>query len=397
MGLCDGGEQGERRMTREKKLVCCVFIDGFGWELFKRHSFLDDILVEKTPMETIFGYSSTCDPTILTGVLPREHGHFAFFAYDPQNSPFKHYKIFGLLPKSLMSRGRVRGKFSQIMKRVHGFTGYFQLYNSPFRYLHLFNYTEQRNIFEPGGINGGQPTIFDYLRDNDIPYCRPEGYNEAESIAEVAKAIEKRAISFAYLFLGRLDGLLHQYGTQADEVTKHIAWYDAQLRSVYEKAREAYEEVQLFVFSDHGMTDIRRVSGVMGRIDQLGLVFGEDYAAFFDSTMARFWFLKDGVCERVTAALEQEPHGHIMSEVELASYGCDFPGQTYGELFFLMDPGVLICPSHMGAKPLAGMHGYTPTDKDATASFMSNITLDPMPKRLDDLYSLMHGQVAGES
>ncbi|MFC1735271.1 alkaline phosphatase family protein [Candidatus Hydrogenedentota bacterium] len=380
-------------MRNGRSLTLCVFIDALGWELVKRYSFLDDILVKKTPLETIFGYSSTCDPTILTGKMPREHNHFAFFTYDPERSPFKRYKYFSLLPRFVMERGRVRAKFSQIMKRVHGFTGYFQLYNMPFRDIHLFDYTERNNIFEPGGINGGQPTVFDHLREKKIPFCRPEGYNEAESIAEVERAIDTRGILFAYLFLGRLDALLHQHGTHASEVTEHMAWYETQIRTLYEKACREYEEVRLFLFSDHGMTDITEVCDVMGRIDRLGFTFGEDYAAVYDSTMARFWFLKDGVRERVTEALSQEPLGHIMDNSELVSYGCDFAGQKYGELFLLMNPGVLICPSHMGVKSLAGMHGFTPGDKDSTAVFMTNVNLDSTPKRLDDLYTLMRNEM----
>ena len=57
-----------------------------------------------------------------------------------------------------------------------------------------------------------------------------------------------------------------------------------------------------------------------------------------------------------------------------------------------MNPGVLICPSHMGVKPLAGMHGYAPTDKDSTAAFMTNVPIEPMPKRLADLYTLMRNE-----
>tara|TARA_R110001592_G_scaffold86582_7_gene255623 strand:- start:619 stop:1803 length:1185 start_codon:yes stop_codon:yes gene_type:complete len=379
-----------------KRLTLCVFVDALGWEVLQRHSFLEKIAVEKRALNTVFGYSSTCDPTILTGKLPREHGHFAFFAYDPENSPFKRYRIFGLLPKSIMNRGRVRGRFSRIMKRVHGFTGYFQLYNMHFDKIHLFNYTEQKNIFEQGGINGGQTTLFDYLRDNQIPYCRPEGYNEPESVAEMGAAIREGAIQFGYLFLGRLDALLHQYGTGAQEVSDHIAWYDREITKLYALACEHYDEVELFLFSDHGMTDITEVCDVMGRIEGLGLTFGEDYAAAYDSTMARFWFLKDGVRAIVEAALKEEPLGHIMGDEELAEYGCDFPGDTYGELFFLMKPGVLICPSHMGVKPLAGMHGFAPGDKDSTASFVSNIKLSKAPDGLDDLYDVMLSSVTGE-
>lgn len=376
-----------------RRLTLCVFIDALGWEILQRHPFLDDILVHKQPLDTIFGYSSTCDPTIITGKMPREHGHFAFFAYDPKSSPFGWYKYFALLPKFLMERGRVRAKFSQIMKKVHGFTGYFQLYNMPFKTLHLFNYTEQANIFEPGGINGGQETLFDELREKSVPFCRPAGFVEEESIAEAASAIETGDVPFVFLFLGRLDALLHEHGTASPIVSKHIAWYEEQVRALYDAGTENHDEVHLYLFSDHGMTDIQEVCDVKGRIEALGLQFGVDYAAAYDSTMARFWFLKPGARDAIEAALADEPRGRVLTDDELAAYGADFPGQAYGELFFLMNPGVLLCPSHMGVKPLAGMHGFAPEDKDSTASFMANIAIDPAPRRLEDLYSLMRRDI----
>ncbi|MBI2951474.1 hypothetical protein HYY27_05230, partial [bacterium] len=60
-----------------RKLALFVFIDAFGWEILRRRPFLDDLLKVKAPLTTVLGYSSTCDPTILTGRLPREHGHFS--------------------------------------------------------------------------------------------------------------------------------------------------------------------------------------------------------------------------------------------------------------------------------------------------------------------------------
>jgi hypothetical protein len=109
--------------------------------------------------------------------------------------------------------------------------------------------------------------------------------------------------------------------------------------------------------------------------------------------MARFWFLRPGAREAIVEALEKEPAGRILSDEELAGYGCDFPGNTYGELFFLMKPGVLICPSHMGVKPLAGMHGFAPEDKDSTAAFMSSVKVESAPRRLEDLYTLMRDDI----
>lgn len=384
-------------MQNSESISLCVFIDALGWETVRHNDFLKDVSAIRAPLQTVFGYSSTCDPTILTGELPREHGHFTFFTYDPRQSPFTHYRYFALLPKSIMERGRVRAKLSRIMRRVHGFQGYFQLYNMPFRYLHLFDYTEKKNIFERDGINGGQATFFDFLRDNDIPFCRPEGYDETRSILEVTEAIEAGRTRFVYLFLGRLDALLHAHGTRSEQAERHIAWYDEQIRKLYNAAQGHYQEVRLYVFSDHGMTDIRQTCDLMRRIDDVGLTYGDDYVAAYDSTMARFWFLKPGACDAITAALRDEPLGHVMSAEELAGYGCDFPGNRYGELIFLMEPGALICPSHMGVKPLAGMHGFAPEHKDSAAAFLSNVQLENPPRRLDDLYDLLTADVAAAS
>lgn len=376
-------------MSRGDRLSLFVLIDALGWELAQRHGFLEKMAAVRTPLETVFGYSSTCDPSIITGKPPREHGHFAFFTYNPAASPFRYYRALGLLPSFVMDRGRVRGKLSQVLKRVHGYTGYFQLYNMPFRYLHLFDYTEKRSLFEPDGINGGVPTIFDLLRERNVPFSRSKTFSEPDCIQALERDIARGEVTFAYLFLGALDGILHARGTRAPEVGRHIAWYESQLHRLVDLAARRYEEVRLFVFSDHGMADIVSVCALMRRIDSLGLRFGVDYVAIYDSTMARFWFLKDTARGRIEEVLRSEPLGYLLSDQLLAEWGCDFAGHAYGELFYLLKPGVLLCPSFMGIKPIAGMHGYEPGDKDSVASFLSTVPIDAPPKRLEDLFSLM--------
>jgi len=383
-------------MHDEKRLTLFVFIDAFGWELVKRWRFMDDIIAVKAPLDTIFGYSSTCDPTILTGKLPRDHGHFAFYYYNPQESPFRFYRYLDLLPKTLLSRGRVRSRLSHEMERFHGFTGYFQLYNMPFRYLHLFDYSERRDIYQPGGINSGARTIFDALRERRVPISVSDWrVPEFTLIAALHRELERGEIRFAFLFLGGLDAVLHAHGTQAPEVGEHLLLYEQKLRQLLEKAQSVYTSVRLFAFSDHGMTDISETVDLIRRIETLGLTFGVDYAAVYDSTMARFWFLKKGARETVTHALQEVPQGRIVPEEQLAQWGCDFPGHKYGELFFLLNPGVLMCPSFMGENPLAAMHGYAPEHPTSVAAFMGNVPLSPVPRRLDDLYGLMLAEAVG--
>ena len=63
-----------------------------------------------------------------------------------------------------------------------------------------------------------------------------------------------------------------------------------------------------------------------------------------------------------------------------------------GELFFLLDPGVLMCPSFMNDRHMAGMHGYQPNDPDSVASFASSERMSETPRGLEDMYQLMRSE-----
>lgn len=101
-----------------------------------------------------FGYSCTAIPTILTGCRPSEHGHLSFFSYAPERSPFKRLARWSWLfhPASFWDRGRVRSCLSKLVKRLYGFTGYFQLYRMPVSKLGMMDYCEKRDIFAAGGL-----------------------------------------------------------------------------------------------------------------------------------------------------------------------------------------------------------------------------------------------------
>ena len=379
-----------------KTLSLFVFIDALGYEILKNHSFLDDVLKTKAPLGTIFGYSSTCDPTIITGKLPREHDHFSFFAYNPEKSIFKACQPLAYLPRFVTSRGRVRRVLSRYLGRMYGVTGYFQIYNMPFDKLPLFEYTEMRDIYMPGGINSGAPTIFDEFRKNRVPfYLSNWRASEEENLATLMTALNEGAIKTGYLYMAAMDAILHQYGTRTDHAQKKLDWYAHRLREVLDMAWRRYGEVRLFVFSDHGMTNCHTDYPMIPVIESLGLKYGIDYIAVYDSTMARFWFLNVSAERKIRQKLQTIKVGRIVTDQELYAWGCDFKTNRYGDLFFLLDPGVLLCPSYMSEQHLAGMHGYDPNDIDSIASFSSNLFLESTPRRLEELYGLMHREVFG--
>jgi len=378
--------------NKAPKISIVVFIDALGWEVLKGRRFMEEELPLRRKLRSVFGFSSACIPSILTGLMPRDHRHWSFFYYSPETSPFKPLRVLGMLPSSLVDRGRVRNLISKLIKRLYSYTGYFQLYNIPFEHVDKFDYCEKSDLFVPGGMNRGE-NIFDHLSRTGVPYHVSDWRDSEENNLEAVKAdLNQGKIEFALLYMASMDALLHEVGKESPQVDQKLAWYEGQLKEVLRIAADHYDEVRLFICSDHGMATVHTHVDLMSKVEALGLAFGRDYTATYDSTMGRFWFHNQSARERITELLEQVPQGRILPKDELKELGCDFEGDQYGELIFLMDAGVLIVPSHMGLKPITGMHGYHPDDPDSDASLLSNVEPPNNPGAITDVFHLMRAE-----
>lgn len=373
----------------EKKISIFIFIDAFGYDMAKDVDFMSDILPTKAPLRTVFGFSSACIPSILSGKMPCEHGHWNFFYYSPETSPFKSLRLLRFLPGFVASRSRLRYHLSRMVKKRLNFSGYFQLYNIPFKYYHLFDTCEKHDLFQPGGLNSGK-SIVDFLVENGVPHIFTDWkIAENERIEQMIRAAGKGDIRVAFLYTADLDSMLHFNSRDSEVVREKIRWYEGRFREVYETARRAYDTVEMCVFSDHGMAEIHKTYDMIRDVESLGLKFGRDYAAMYDSTLGRFWFMNDDARRRITEALRKIDCARILSDDELKALGVYFEDGRFGELMCLMNPGVLIVPSFMGDKPIFGMHGYHPDHKDSEAVFMTNTRPEPLPRRITDMYGLM--------
>ena len=94
-------------------------------------------------------------------------------------------------------------------------------------------------------------------------------------------------IKFAFLYMASMDGLLHRVGKDSKEVDEKMAWYESELKKTLATAQEHYDDVRLFICSDHGMATVNEDVDLMQHIEALPLEYGKDYVAVYDSTMAR--------------------------------------------------------------------------------------------------------------
>src|ERR1044071_393703 len=130
-----------------------IMVDACGWEIIKEDPFLQAVAPQRKRLESVFGYSSTCIPTILSGRWPVEHRNWCYFVYDPEQSPFKWLRPLRWLPKALTSRRRFRRWLSAGVKRRMNFQGYFDLYNIPFEHISMFDFSEKKSPLKPRGMN----------------------------------------------------------------------------------------------------------------------------------------------------------------------------------------------------------------------------------------------------
>jgi hypothetical protein len=376
---------------KPRRLDLFVFADALGWQLVQERNYLADLLPHRTKCDTLLGYSCTCDPSILTGALPEDHGHFSFFVFDPKNSPFGATRWLGWIPEIFAGYHRVRNRVSRWWQRRLGYTGYFQLYSVPFKRLPWLDYTEKHDLYEPGGIIVGQEAIFAHWERSGKSWSRSDWRKDDQTnVAQLITEIKKGEIELSYLFTSKLDATMHAHGTEGPEVDKAFERFSDWMRQIESAARDHYEDVRIHLFSDHGMAVTQHDSRMMPEFESLGLKYGIDYAAVWDSTMVRFLFPGgEKVKTTVTTWLNARKEGRILSDEELKANGCLFPSGRYGELWYLLPEGTIFAPSFMNQRHVTGMHGYDPREPASPACWLTNHAAYPAPARINEIYHVM--------
>lgn len=368
-----------------------VFADALGWAEVRKRRFMEDLFPFRQSCETLFGYSCTCDPSILTGCLPQEHGHFSFFIRAQTAKPFAWAKYFGWLPNSLAGHHRIRNRISRWVARKNGYTGYFQLYSVPFSKLPWLDYTEKRDIYEPGGILGGQPAIFEWWQASGRPWMRSDWRrDDATNVASLLQTIDRGEVELAYLFTAGLDAVMHAHTVDSARTNVAFDRFEKWLREIHALACRRYRDVRLYLFSDHGMTNTKEISSMLHDFEKLGLRYGRDYVAVWDSTMLRLWFTENpSPRQDIISWLAGRKEGRIVSDQELSEWGCYFEDRRYGELFYLLHNGTIFAPSYMNQRLVPAMHGFDPAAPDSAASWLTNVPVEKPPHRIEQIHGVM--------
>ncbi len=358
-------------MARPVTLV--FLIDALGWEIAEHFGFESGSMPRRGPLGTVLGYSSAAIPSLLSGTRPADHGSWAMFRRTGSGGSFSFLRGLPPLPHALEWRARrLIRRWNDRRRRV---SSYYDLYEIPLHVLGRFDVAQKGNPFEPGGL--ARETVFDWMHRKGVSYRLWDYRSDESANLEAAESVLAQGRhDVVFVYTAELDALMHRVGIFHEAVGARLERYARFLAAMRETARSRDVDLSIVVLSDHGMTDVVETVDVWGALSARGLRLGRDYLAFLDSTMARFW---DGARSEDVAAEAFGARGRRLSDDELASLGCLFPGREYGESVFLADPGVLIVPSFMGASRIAAMHGYHPEDRFSKGVFFTDVTGVPAP------------------
>lgn len=373
-----------------------LVIDALGWELAARSAFLADRLPHRRRLRTVLGYSAGVIPSLLTGVPPREHGHWFLFhrVARPSDSPFCGAGLVARLPRRIRESYRLRMRLGEWWRRSAGIRGYFHLYDVPYGELARLDYVERRDTWAPGTFPGG--SYLDDLAARGLEFFVSDWRvpDDAKLEAALARARTLPPARVYLIYLTEIDALQHAHGNDSPEVIARLLAYQDRVRRL-EEILAARGPVLLTVCSDHGMTNVTRVVDPRPALERTGLAGGADCRVFIDSTFLRFWSAGRSAGARLRERLAGLDWGRLLDEAELQREGVDFPDHRYGELLVLAHPGVLICPSYMGRSPIRGMHGYSPDDPDSDAVLLRGVEDAPQPRSILDLRGLFRSELAG--
>src|SRR5437870_264037 len=311
-----------------RRSLVVLIVDALGWRSACETPGFAPSLPHRRRIETILGFSSGALPTLFTGRMPSEHGRWLMFQRARARSPFAGFHWTRVLPPRVQRSEALRRMLSRVVER-RGVRGYFHLYDVPRWLLPQFDIAEREDIFAPGGLP--VDSLWDAVERRGLSWRRWNWRTpEAENLQQIERCVASAEPAVMVCYTAELDAALHHEGTNGAGVRTRLGRYSALLERLAAVGAAADRAPWLYLVADHGMVDVSATVDVMGRLARLPVRWPRDYLAFFDSTMARFWWRGARARALVREALGPALHGRWLTSAERMAAGVSVGGGGWG-------------------------------------------------------------------
>lgn len=246
---------------------------------------------------------------------------------------------------------------------------YFKPTESLYEYddIHFF---PNLNLLQKIKAKGHSYDIDDFVKHNKV-----KGTDEERLVRLQEKIKNKNLKDFTLLYIGKGE-VAHETGTDDKFFHKILYKYDKVLRDIYKLLVDNYGDKFIFVFlGDHGMVNVKKYINPTRIIKDLQKIFhlvcGEDFVYFVDSTCLRFWFREKSVITDANTIILKHIGDYVDNSVDTKLID-----SSYGDLIYIVKPGVMFFPDFFNLKKKKGMHGYqnTISDQWGICICMGNVT-----------------------
>lgn len=311
----------------------------------------------------ILGFTHSAMPSIWTGTYPCTHGRWVYWGYvkGKKADVYPVNKVFRIIP---LRKVRLLAKhgFSYLLHQLKSPATEWFMPNVPDKMLPLF--CRLTPIFNMDQSVGSIPTLFGILRKKKIGYCFRRVKSLKKNSLNLNVPNSNKETFVDVLSHSHLDEIGHIHGPLSPPVREEVHKLDSYIKDLFEKLARVSSDWHVLIFTDHGMANVVKRFDLSGLINTLGLRPGKDYVAFYDSTMARFWFLNEKARLMIVETLRNVQYGRILDKQELEKVGLNFEDNRYGDLTFQMNVGYEIFPNYFVSilprwiRPRRGMHGF---------------------------------------
>lgn len=337
-------------------------------ELAAKHQYLD--------MKSLIGYSAGAHPTIWSGLHQERHGRFLIF-YRTRHS---HLAVMGTILRFIPKR--LRPYFMGALKLPLYKIRRLRAKTPKWYKKYIIDYPPGMppEIAPHIGTGELEPehehTIFTVLDQKGISWkgqtdCENRYIGPTPTDSNHWRTSNNK-VDFYYSYFA--DGLGHTHGPHSPQVKNYLNKIDGNIKRIVEAAQGRYGKVNLFIFSDHGMTEITDFINIQKHLEKLPLKLGKDYLAFFDATMARFWVNSPESKKILTETLKRIPKTMLFDKNLIKKYHLNFKDRKWFDILLLFDPGVRSLPDYFVPikSSIKAYHGYIPEDKDSYGIFITN-------------------------
>ena len=289
-------------------------------------------LLEKYPWTRLSNIpEGELNPTLMTGRYPHEHGFWHVRLKSEVD--FNSHSALDYLPDIVTTT-------SQCF--IHLLTGSYDLAGVPHWRRRRFEILKTRYLKKELKrylkLNGFD-TFFNIIGESNCSYI----FNpELRKQDQIIPSLFQEGLRFELVENYGLDRLKHWFIDNQEMMIDSYNKVDGFIKYLHSECGK--RGITLIIFTDHGHEEIKSSVDIIQKIHEMG-IRKDEITYFVEAPKARFWFHSDSAREKMLNYLSENPEGVLLSWEDMHEFNVKFEDDSYGEYYFVLNPGTIFFPN----------------------------------------------------